>query len=117
MSVPIPESSRDDNPAPDDLAGVPACFEEDQPTIRTRGSQSGKLVRTRGSLRGPSGRRIAEQTPTADDLSCTCAMREVSETGRANLASHYWSRPSRTITIASDHRRRITRERFRELRC
>jgi hypothetical protein len=68
MSAPIPESARYDNPTPDDLAGIPACIEEDHPTIRSRGSQSRKAVRTRGSLGGPSGRRIAEDTPTADDL-------------------------------------------------
>jgi len=80
MSTPIPEPTRSDKPTPDDLAGVPACIEEDQPTMQVRGSQAPRqTVRSRGSTGGTPGRRIMERTPTADDLAGIPVCAEVDE--------------------------------------
>ena len=65
MNTAIPESSSPDRPTPEDLTGVPACIEEDHPTIRLLGPQA---VRTRGGTDGPDGRRTMDRTPTVDDL-------------------------------------------------
>ena len=65
MNTAIPESSSHDRPTPQDLTGVPACIEEDHPTVRLRGPQAGRI---HGSVGGPHGRRTTERTPTVDDL-------------------------------------------------
>ncbi len=52
-------------PTADDLAGVPACIEEDAPTIRLRSPQ---VSRTRGGAGEPSAPDTIERTPTADNL-------------------------------------------------
>ena len=56
MSNSIPESHPNGMPTADDLAGTPACREEDAPTIR---------VRTRSDTRTP---KPAQSPPTADEL-------------------------------------------------
>ncbi len=68
MSTRIPESTRSDKPSPEDLAGVPACMEEDQPTVQMRGSRAPRAVRSRGSTGAAPRSRIMKRTPTADDL-------------------------------------------------
>ncbi len=56
MNNPTPESHRNGKPTADDLAGIPVCLEEDQPTIRIRPPADTPLA-------GP-----APKSPTADDL-------------------------------------------------
>jgi hypothetical protein len=69
MSTPKPGPNLKKQPTADDLAGTPVCREEDQPTIRVRGSRG-----TRGRGRGGKGVRGAhpalpvQAPPTADDL-------------------------------------------------
>ena len=62
MSAPKADQPLHDKPTPDDLAGTPVCKEEDNPTIRVRGSG--------GVPAGGRGRkRVRGATPpTADDL-------------------------------------------------
>jgi hypothetical protein len=52
-------------PTADDLAGVPACIEENDPTILLRSAQ---LSRTRDRAGEPSAPRTIERAPTPDDL-------------------------------------------------
>ncbi len=52
-------------PTADDLAGVPAYIEENDPTIRLRDAQ---LSRTRDGAGEPSAPGTIERAPTADDL-------------------------------------------------
>jgi len=68
MSTRKSDSNQHDKPAADDLAGAPVCKEEDNPTVRVRGTRG---VRDRG--RG--GKRVRgtaaappQAAPTADDL-------------------------------------------------
>jgi hypothetical protein len=62
MNTAIPESSGHNTPRPADLAGAPACVEEDHPTIRVRGSQDPQIARI------GAARKFVERSPTADDL-------------------------------------------------
>jgi hypothetical protein len=78
MNTPVPGSPSPGKPTPDDLAGVPVCLEEDNPTIRTRKSHGpqragGPGVRVRGhkrrgSLSRAQGSQPSKRAPTADDL-------------------------------------------------
>jgi hypothetical protein len=52
-------------PTADDLAGVAACIEENDPTIRLR---SARLSRTRDGAGEPSAPDTIERAPTPDDL-------------------------------------------------
>ena len=54
----MPQSPRPVDPKPDDLAGTPACQEENNPTIRVRGLKDGNTVSPQST----------SATPTADDL-------------------------------------------------
>jgi hypothetical protein len=63
MSTPKPDPNRKKQPTADDLAGTPVCKEEDQPTMRVRGS-GGVRVRGRGAPAAP----LPAGPPTADDL-------------------------------------------------
>jgi hypothetical protein len=71
MSSPSPESRspRFDKPKPEDLAGIPACLEEDNPRLGTQESQDPQVVMHPTVLVGGSlpGWR-ANRPPTADDL-------------------------------------------------
>jgi hypothetical protein len=69
MSTPTPDSPRHEQPTPDNLAGTPVCQEEDNPTIRVRGSRGAK-VRGRGGKKGRGTPPAPEPQPlpTADDL-------------------------------------------------
>jgi hypothetical protein len=68
MSTPVPDPHGHDKPAPDDLAGIPVCKEEDNPTIRARGAR-GVRVRGRGGKRVRGAPPAPSQAPpTADDL-------------------------------------------------
>ena len=86
MSTPSSRSPRNDGPAPEDLAGVPACFEDDQPEVRLGGSQPRKGVRTRGAIVESSGSQKKKMTPSADDL----AGIPVSAEGDEDLTARRW---------------------------
>jgi hypothetical protein len=78
MSTPLPGLPSPGKPTPDDLAGIPVCLEEDNPTIRTRKSHGPQRAggpgvrvrgpRTRGSLSSVQGSQPSKHAPTADDL-------------------------------------------------
>jgi hypothetical protein len=69
MSTPKPDANLKKEPTADDLAGTPVCKEEDQPTIRVRGSL-GVKARGRGGkrVRGAPPAPPVQAPPTADDL-------------------------------------------------
>jgi hypothetical protein len=90
MNTAIPESSGHDKPRSEDLAGAPACIEEDHPTIRVRGSQDPQFVRTRGhSILVAAGRQIVERGPTADDLAGIPVSAEEDEDQTAGPRKHH----------------------------
>jgi hypothetical protein len=68
MSKPVSNSPHFDDPTADDLAGVPLCLDEDQPSLRVRGSKPPEAIRTRGSVRGASAHGIEAHAPTDEDL-------------------------------------------------
>jgi hypothetical protein len=64
MSAPRPDTPRHSVPTPDDLAGIPACKEEDNPTIRVYEARD-----TKGQGRaGTSVSGAPPGPPTPDDL-------------------------------------------------
>jgi hypothetical protein len=79
MSTATPDSQGHEQPTPEDLAGIPVCKEEDNPTIRVRKSRGVRV-------RGYGGKRVRgaspappQAPPTADDLAGTPASAEGEE--------------------------------------
>lgn len=67
MSARVPEALHHDKPRPEDLAGTAACFEDDEPAVRMRGSRPPEAVRICDRTGGASGSHKANAKPTGDD--------------------------------------------------
>lgn len=71
MSSPVPESRSPhyEKPEPEDLSGIPVCFEEHNPTVVAQGRQGEQPVgRPEIEARGAFRRSRGNRPPTADDL-------------------------------------------------